>query len=401
MAIDTSIYGNIRLPQTESYSPLDSLTKAMSLGDLALKSRQMRQDYTDQSNIRAAFAKNVGPDGNVNRAGVLSDLAKTSPLQAMDYKTKFAQMDASQAEAQKKVLEDNLNKFSTAYRLASTATDQGSYDSMKKEMAGMGLPVDHLPPQFSPQWRDQMRNKSALMVLDATKGLEALKTMSDVGIKEAAAPLDREKTMSEIAKNIAETGKIKNENKSAKPEELLAGGFARRMEQAEGIIGKLNEKGFDRSAAGASAQSWLPGSMQSEDRRMHDQAENNFISAVLRKESGAAISNSEREAEGSKYFPRSGDTPEVLSQKAAARAQAIANMKASAGRGYDLVPVATVADGAGVPKKNGSGLINEASASDKRPSTSQVKAPKPGSVEDGFVFMGGDPSKQSSWKKAR
>jgi hypothetical protein len=61
------------------------------------------------------------------------------------------------------------------------------------------------------------------------------------------------------------------------------------------------------------------------------QARRNFISAVLRKESGAAISIKEFADEEKKYFPEIGDLPEQIKQKQDARRLAIEALKAQAG----------------------------------------------------------------------
>lgn len=62
------------------------------------------------------------------------------------------------------------------------------------------------------------------------------------------------------------------------------------------------------------------------------QAKLNFMSATLRKESGAAISQSEYDAEDRKYFPQPGDTTENIEQKRKARDLAIETMRVQAGQ---------------------------------------------------------------------
>jgi hypothetical protein len=54
-----------------------------------------------------------------------------------------------------------------------------------------------------------------------------------------------------------------------------------------------------------------------------DQAQRNFINAILRKESGAAINQGEFDNARLQYFPEQGDKPEVLAQKKANRELAI------------------------------------------------------------------------------
>jgi hypothetical protein len=69
----------------------------------------------------------------------------------------------------------------------------------------------------------------------------------------------------------------------------------------------------------------------SEQQQQTDQARRNFISAVLRKESGAAIPPDEYTNEEKKYFPQAGDGPKVIQQKQEARKLAIEALKAQAG----------------------------------------------------------------------
>jgi hypothetical protein len=79
----------------------------------------------------------------------------------------------------------------------------------------------------------------------------------------------------------------------------------------------------------------LPGFMggPNEAQQSYQQAKTNFITAVLRKESGASIAPSEFDTEDRKYFPQAGDTDKVIKQKQKARDLAIEAMKIQAGPG--------------------------------------------------------------------
>ena len=69
----------------------------------------------------------------------------------------------------------------------------------------------------------------------------------------------------------------------------------------------------------------------SPEQQQVDQARRNFISAVLRKESGAAIGVDEYSNEERKYFPQLGDSDKVIKQKQDARKLAIQALEAQAG----------------------------------------------------------------------
>ena len=69
----------------------------------------------------------------------------------------------------------------------------------------------------------------------------------------------------------------------------------------------------------------------SADQQKTDQARRNFVTAILRKESGAAISPSEFANEEKKYFPQIGDSKETIKQKQDARELAIKALEVQAG----------------------------------------------------------------------
>ena len=118
--------------------------------------------------------------------------------------------------------------------------------------------------------------------------------------------------------------------------------YGLRMKEAEAILEDLAKQGVLRGAmvegvpfvGGAYAKA-LPSALggTSQQEQQVNQAKSNFITAVLRKESGAVISDSEFAREDNKYFPQVNDGPAVIKQKANARRLAIEAMKFQAGPG--------------------------------------------------------------------
>ena len=84
-------------------------------------------------------------------------------------------------------------------------------------------------------------------------------------------------------------------------------------------------------AGGVPGASYLANKLMSDKDQQAAQAQMDFVTAILRKESGASISQSEFENARRQYFPQPGDTPAVLKQKAANRATAIEGIKSAAG----------------------------------------------------------------------
>lgn len=144
-----------------------------------------------------------------------------------------------------------------------------------------------------------------------------------------------EKEQRQIEREKRKEARLQNKAPSSK--EFQAATFAKRLEQAEDVFGDLERKGFESTSLKAAGERILPEFLQGEDVKKQQQAERNFVNAVLRRESGAAISESEFDSAQRQYFPRPGDTSEVLAQKARNRAVALAALKAEAGKALTAV----------------------------------------------------------------
>lgn len=100
--------------------------------------------------------------------------------------------------------------------------------------------------------------------------------------------------------------------------------FGSRMQASEGILDRLaatgvNQPGLIKRGADAvglgAAANWT----QSAEQQQVEQAQRDFINAALRRESGAAIADSEFANARQQYFPQPGDSKEVIAQKRANR----------------------------------------------------------------------------------
>ena len=74
-------------------------------------------------------------------------------------------------------------------------------------------------------------------------------------------------------------------------------------------------------------------------RSVYRQAQVDWVTANLRKESGAVIGAEEMDNEVKKYFPQRGDSPEVVRRKAESRSQAELGMSRQAGPGANMPTV--------------------------------------------------------------
>jgi hypothetical protein len=111
--------------------------------------------------------------------------------------------------------------------------------------------------------------------------------------------------------------------------------YADRMREADAIIAANEKAGM---SVGGKALEVLPGGvgnfLQSDAYQLFEQARRNFINAVLRRESGAVIADTEFANAEKQYFPRPGDSEAVLKQKAANRRSAIEGIARAAGPAY-------------------------------------------------------------------
>ena len=84
------------------------------------------------------------------------------------------------------------------------------------------------------------------------------------------------------------------------------------------------------------AYSLSPGGnyLMTPEYQQYEQLKRNFVNAVLRKESGAVISDAEFANAEKQYFPAPGDSPEVIAQKAKNRATVAQGLARSAGSTY-------------------------------------------------------------------
>lgn len=113
-----------------------------------------------------------------------------------------------------------------------------------------------------------------------------------------------------------------------------------------------------------------------------EQAQRDFVNAVLRPESGASISASEFDNARRQYFPQPGDTPEIIQQKQQAREREIGALGVMSGT-------------------QGSATIRKMVQTNQAAAPVAPSGPPVGTIKDGYVFMGGPAGSPSSWRKVR
>jgi hypothetical protein len=148
---------------------------------------------------------------------------------------------------------------------------------------------------------------------------------------------------------------------------FAAATFGTRLEDANKQMGNLMGEGkYDPTSVTNSVIGTVsPEFLKPQDMKLMEQAQRNFINAVLRRESGSAISASEFDSGNKQYFPQPGDGPDVLAEKARNRNVAIAGLKAEGAKA--LPKLNSQLAGQGAPMQNNSGGANKANATSKVP----------------------------------
>jgi hypothetical protein len=162
------------------------------------------------------------------------------------------------------------------------------------------------------------------------------------------------------AKPIAGTEKKKDPFTEGQKD---AAGFAVRMDAAVGQMEALEDSGFSPVNARdvfVENAPFIPdlaeNYLKSPKYQVYDRAVNDFLTAQLRKESGAAITEGEFALMYKTYLPLPGDEPPVLQAKREARRAALAAMIGDAGEAYkrtaDIVAAEGGADAPSTPSSS-------------------------------------------------
>lgn len=236
-------------------------------------------------------------------------------------------------------------------------TLKSEYDGYVEAMAN--VPVKRGTPEYAKALRKEVNDLSVGSAIQGAK----LKALQGILEKRAAGGTPHVSTVKRPTAGGLEqevsvvtdptTGDIISETvlSTGAPKLTEAQGraqlFATRMAENNRTLNSLEAAGFDPSAASATAQRFIPNRLRGADFQQYTAAKDNWISAVLRQESGAAISASEYQQANKEYFPRDGDSPAVVAQKQRLRALAEERMKAIGGPSTASAPAPS--NGASTP----------------------------------------------------
>lgn len=178
--------------------------------------------------------------------------------------------------------------------------------------------------------------------------------------------------------------------------------YALRVSQAGTAIDSVINKIVNMNPIEYEAQKRLPSYLQSADFQAYEQAARNLINAVLRRESGAAIAQSEFDNAYAQYLPKPGDTTTTLDQKKQNREAILSGLIQSSGTGYNQLSGGSSNDPLGFFSS-----VGNTSASTMRtdrhnnPTAFTTDIAKLAGLKEGVDYTKGDPFSNGKYYTAR
>ena len=328
-AIGSALLGGIGGYQSSMDKQLRDIATTVQLQDLVRKQKEAQQvKDVLASAAKPTFSQEVVPEGQTLRddQGVLTMGAQPRQVTGMEYDMKKV-IPTLQA----------LGRFDLIKDIAQSQKELRSSGIMGGDMTNIPTPFSVYINADSPnvrtlakQYEDSFR-RGIITEEQANRSLEALARMEE-----------------------SYQGRIDKQAEGKKPTEgeRNAAGFAQRMEfseakikEIEGKVAKERQEGKNVGDPYATARTEFLGALpfigeyargkgSSVQQQAYRQAQENWVRANLRKESGAAIGKEEMDREIATYFPMPSDSPQVIAQKEQARQVTMGAMRQAAGNAY-------------------------------------------------------------------
>lgn len=384
MALDPNIALQVQPVQIQN--PLTTYAQAAALQgaqrqnqlyDLAIQDKQREVEQAQALNAAFKAPGAMNADGSLNASGIVGNVASSGYGAAVPALAKsLAETQSAQLAQQKASIDGSLQKLGAIGQVLNGVTDQASYD-LARQWASTHLGPDSvasMPAVYDPtlvankqrealtvmQQLDQHSKAIDQQLAQQQFGETQRHNQATEGIETRAQNM---RALEYDAKNGVVINKATGQSMpvmgaDGKPISTSAGNltgeqsnavaFGARALDAQNMLRQLEAAGTKNTNPVYRAVSGLPvvgGALggaanffNSDQQQSYEQAKRNFVSAILRKESGAAIADSEFANEEKKYFPQTGDSPATIEQKARARDLAIEAIKAQAGPGAGLIP---------------------------------------------------------------
>lgn len=388
-------------------NPMDVQSKALQLRQLTGQVQDSDRARQQQQTLSDLYAGSVGQDGSLDRNKILTGAAQRGlGSQIPGMQKGFADQDKAKLDAEGqhlKVAKERIDMAGSAISslLSNPQVTHNDVIATITNLVQQGI----IKPEQGAQMTRQLPGNPAMLrqfliqkgieTMDASKRMETMMpqyTFQDTGGQ--VTPMDKnpitnpnpepvKKTLSPGERQTATQKKfvpvdgvglyvgdpntgtaqpvMGPDGKPVIPRKNLTEGqakaniFATRMQESNKLLTQLAGRGVD---APSLTQQVVPGNGMMEtvanaaaspDQQQVQQAQRDFINAVLRRESGAVISDSEFANARKQYFPQPGEDQKVKANKARNREIAIQTMMAE-------VPEGQRTDASAIPGGAGGGI---------------------------------------------
>lgn len=385
MAADSSIYGQIRTPQAPNklaqYAEALQLQSAMDAQQFNRLKVDEYQRERERSNKLTELLGGGADAAGLRKAGYLKE--------AGEWEKNAATVAKDNAEAEKKSLENASAKIGLVGQILGSVRDQASWDQARATAQQHGLDVSRMPLQFDPAFVNAKLQETQTVAQRLEQEWKKRNYDMDVR-KQGETERHNRNTESNAAGNLSLRRQELDHSRSQPKGQIIeteggfmladpraatatpltgAGGqqlkgkaatrqmtdaqakanlFGSRMKESDRILqdleGKYSPMAVNAKMAAAEvpliggAAGYAGNLMLSEQGQQAEQAQRDFINAVLRRESGAVISPQEFANGQKQYFPQPGDSKAVLDQKRRNRTIAISGMEAEVPGGLRSAP---------------------------------------------------------------
>ena len=246
---------------------------------------------------------------------------RQAALEAQKMQLGFAEQDMSLEEKQRAAEQAQLKPFEINGSLVQLNPATGQYEAVytAPTSGAEGFTLSEGQQRYDAQGNLIAGASDPLKAQKAQLEIQKLQQELATGGMSALEQQIKQLQIQKLQQDVAGT------NRPPTAEQSKAAGYAQRLQQASQVIDSIEDQ---FTGVGSLVGQNLPQILKGEDRLLLEQAQANFINAVLRRESGAAIAPSEFESAKKQYFPQPGDTPAVLAQKKQNRETVTSSMQA-------------------------------------------------------------------------
>lgn len=335
MAIDPAIALSGRPIQLDN--PLERYSMFQNIASNSLKQKAMQDAFEVKNKLRGLIESGV----DIKSPEFLKQVYAISPDQGFAYESQIADLankrgqgmlQQRQMALHDKQLADNSGQFKNA---AQAQSHQLAQQQKMAELQGIHLKNARnlLPTVDNQESYDAWRADTVGKLPNAEKILPV-----------QYSPEAKQKLMHDADTYIDQVNKdrkVATQGIDLSEDQAKAVGFSMNAINANEALNSLEDSGFREMGAVKRSAESIPligghlGTLshwtQSAEQQQVEQGQRSFVNAINRRESGAAISDTEWENAKKTYFPQPGEDAKTIAQKRRAREIAIQGIKYATG----------------------------------------------------------------------